>query len=106
MHHNSFFICSVFIENLQKCYELRILNLRGNFIKEVENIYTLKNLWSLDLAHNELTSVTGLSRFVAFGTLNLSFNNLAWKSLGDIKHIHICNLHLQGNVEIEKDKYC
>ena len=54
----------------------------------------------------QIKSLDGLSRFVALGNVSLSNNDLSWHELGKIRHVHIINLSLHGNVQLEKDPYC
>ncbi|XP_078317601.1 uncharacterized protein LOC111119226 isoform X1 [Crassostrea virginica] len=95
----------VVIEKLSNCPKLQTLILRGNRIYEVSNFECCPQLWNVDLSNNEIKSLDGLSRFVAIGTLNLSNNDLTWHELGKIRHIHILNLSLHGNSQMEKDPY-
>nr|XP_034310955.1 uncharacterized protein LOC105347423 isoform X8 [Crassostrea gigas] len=95
----------VVIEKLSNCPKLQTLVLRGNKIYEVSNLECCSQLWNVDLSNNEIKSLDGLSRFVAMGTLNLSNNDLTWHELGKIRHIHILNLSLHGNSQMEKDPY-
>lgn len=95
----------VVIEKLSNCPKLQTLVLRGNKIYEVSNLECCSQLWNVDLSNNEIKSLDGLSRFVAIGTLNISNNDLTWHELGKIRHIHILNLSLHGNSQMEKDPY-
>ena len=63
--------------------------------------------WSSDVCSSDLTRcLDGLSRFVALGFLDLSNNNLSWTELSKIQHLHILDLRLYGNPELERDPYC
>ncbi|XP_060082017.1 uncharacterized protein LOC132561310 [Ylistrum balloti] len=95
----------VAIEKLNNCAKLHTLILRGNDIFEVANLEHCAQLWRLDLGNNCIKSLDGLSRFVALGTLNLANNALTWHELGKIRHVHILNLSLHGNPQLEKDPY-
>ncbi|KAI8509685.1 hypothetical protein Bbelb_121130 [Branchiostoma belcheri] len=53
----------------------------------------------------EVRFLDGLSRFVAMGTLILSNNDLTWEELGKIRQLHILELYLHGNQQLEKDTY-
>ena len=54
----------------------------------------------------QIKNLEGLSRFVALGSLLLANNNVAWKELLKIRHLHILEFSLHGNPELEKDPYC
>jgi len=47
-----------------------------------------------------------MSKFVAMGTLNLANNDLDWQEVGKLRHMHILDLSLHGNAQLEKDPYC
>ncbi|XP_069128141.1 uncharacterized protein [Argopecten irradians] len=95
----------VAIEKLNNCTKLHSLILGGNDIFEVANLEHCTQLWRLDLGNNCIKSLDGLSRFVALGTLNLANNALTWHELGKIRHVHVLNLSLHGNPQLEKDPY-
>ncbi|XP_071117853.1 uncharacterized protein [Haliotis cracherodii] len=95
----------VSIEKLSSCPELQTLKLRGNNICEVSNLECCTHLWHLDFSNNKIQCLDGLSRFLAVGTLILSSNNLTWKELVKIRHLHMLNLSLHGNPHLEKDPY-
>lgn len=50
----------------------------------------------------QISSLFEISQFYAFGTLNLSYNNLSWHELARIPNVIILDLHLIGNPELEK----
>jgi len=54
----------------------------------------------------QVKNLDGLSRLLAIGTLVLSQNDLAWDELYKIRHMHILDLSLHGNKQLEKDPYC
>ncbi|XP_046581209.1 uncharacterized protein LOC124288684 [Haliotis rubra] len=93
------------IEKLSSCPKLQTLKLRGNNICEVYNLEYCTHLWHLDFSNNKIQCLDGLSRFLAVGTLILAGNNLTWKELVKIRHLHILNLSLHGNPHLEKDPY-
>ncbi|WAR24773.1 hypothetical protein MAR_038442, partial [Mya arenaria] len=74
----------VSIEKLNSCPKLQALNLRGNSI-----------ICDLDC----------LAKFVTMGTLNLANNNIGWQEVGKLRHMHILELSLHGNKQLEKDPY-
>ncbi|XP_071799635.1 uncharacterized protein [Asterias amurensis] len=95
----------VTIDGLKRCSRLQVLLLQGNHIEIVQNLETCYSLWKLDLSNCKLSNLDGLSKFIALGTLNLANNNLAWAELMKIRHMHILDLSLHGNNNMEKDKY-
>ncbi|XP_072023984.1 uncharacterized protein [Amphiura filiformis] len=94
-----------FLEKLQQCPKLQTLILRGNAIEIVHNLESCHQLWRLDLGNNKICNLDGLSKFMAFGELNLSNNDLNWAELRKIRHMHILHLSLHGNKRMEKDPY-
>ena len=54
----------------------------------------------------QVRCLDGFSRFVAIGTLDLSGNQLSWTELSKIQHLHILDLRLHGNTQLERDPYC
>jgi len=54
----------------------------------------------------QVSSLEGLERFLALGTLDLSTNDIEWAELGRIQHLHILILNLHGNPNLEKDVHC
>ncbi|XP_050401356.1 uncharacterized protein LOC126818166 isoform X2 [Patella vulgata] len=93
------------IERLASYKKLQYINLQGNNIQDIYNLECCPQLWSLNLSCNQIQCLDGLSRFLCFGTLILSNNDLSWKELVKIRHIHILNLSLHGNPQLEKDNY-
>ncbi|XP_078656555.1 uncharacterized protein LOC144902804 isoform X2 [Branchiostoma floridae x Branchiostoma belcheri] len=95
----------VLLEKLNMCPRLQALLLRGNHIETVQGLEPCANIWYLDLSNNGVRFLDGLSRFVAMGTLILSNNDLTWEELGKIRQLHILELYLHGNQQLEKDTY-
>lgn len=93
------------IEGLDNCNNLQILNLSFNNIEEVEGINCCQHLWNINFSHNQLCSLTELSHFYSFGTIDLSYNNLSWKDLLQIQDVIILDLRLHGNPILENDSY-
>ncbi|XP_041357106.1 uncharacterized protein LOC121374191 [Gigantopelta aegis] len=93
------------IERLECCPRLETLKLNNNNLQEVYHLECCPRLWHLDLSNNQVVCLDGLSRFLALGTLVLSNNNLSWKDLLKIRHIHILSLSLHGNQQMEKNPY-
>eukprot|EP00058_Branchiostoma_floridae_P005930 XP_002591418.1 hypothetical protein BRAFLDRAFT_69981 [Branchiostoma floridae] len=95
----------VLLEKLNMCPRLQALHLRGNHIETVQGLEACANIWYLDLSNNGVRFLDGLSRFVAIGTLVLSDNDLTWEEVGKIRQLHILELYLHGNPQLEKDTY-
>ncbi|XP_013399876.1 uncharacterized protein LOC106166025 isoform X2 [Lingula anatina] len=95
----------VAIEKIDHCAKLHTLILQGNNIDTVSNLSNCQQLWKLDLSNNQIRNLEGLDRFIALGTVVLTNNNLTWAELGKLQHIHIIDLSLQGNPQLEKDPY-
>lgn len=93
------------IERLQCCKKIQTLSFRGNHVDYVSNLDHCLQLWKLDLSNNQIKILEGLSKFVAIGTLILSNNQISWTDLNKIRHMHILDLCLHGNKNIEKDPY-
>ncbi|XP_039264052.2 uncharacterized protein LOC120339887 [Styela clava] len=93
------------IEGLKNCGNLQILDLSFNNIEEIEGINCCQHLWNVNFSHNQICSLTELSHFYAFGTVDLSYNNLSWKDLLQIQDIIILDLRLHGNQILENDSY-
>ncbi|XP_066298732.1 uncharacterized protein [Branchiostoma lanceolatum] len=95
----------VLLEKLNMCPRLQALHLRGNHIETVQGLEACANIWYLDLSNNGVRFLDGLSRFVAIGTLILSNNDLTWEEVGKLRQLHILELCLHGNAQLEKDTY-
>ncbi|KAL8622518.1 hypothetical protein ACOMHN_034181 [Nucella lapillus] len=87
------------------CPKVASLILRGNKLQDASGLEACRQLWYLDLSNNQVWCVEGLSRFLCLGTLILSNNQLTWASLTHLRHLHINNLSLHGNPQLEKDPY-
>ncbi|XP_078331507.1 leucine-rich repeat- and IQ domain-containing protein 1-like isoform X2 [Crassostrea virginica] len=115
------------VEGLQQCKQLHYLDLQGNFIQYVD-LKDLSNLTFLDLSHNSLSSIHGLSgcsnlrwldlsknKITRLGgteslrrlhTLKLSHNQListaGLSATPTLQMIDICNNHLQSVEDVSK----
>ncbi|XP_063051611.1 centriolin isoform X3 [Engraulis encrasicolus] len=63
-----------YIENLEKCEKLLVLNLSHNMIQKMEKMDRLHRLRELDLSHNRICKMEGLQHMGNLQQLNLSFN--------------------------------
>lgn len=111
------------IEGLEQCPNTQSLDLSRNCLEDVENFEHCKNLWRLNLSDNkvctifekilklglflktlkkfQLSCVRNLSKMFAIGTLDLSYNNLTWNELLRLRNVHILDLRLYGNEDLE-----
>lgn len=72
---------------LQKCKQLRILNLDINQISKLANLSHLSNLTELSLQNNRVTVMEGLSSLTKLRRLDLSFNQIS--RLEGISELHM-----------------
>ncbi|CAK8681103.1 unnamed protein product [Clavelina lepadiformis] len=93
------------VEGLESCPILESLDMSRNCLEEFENFECCKNLWRINLANNQMRCLTGFSQLFAIGTLDLSNNFLTWNELARLRHIHILDLRLHANEDLEKDTY-
>ncbi|XP_022098760.1 leucine-rich repeat and guanylate kinase domain-containing protein-like isoform X2 [Acanthaster planci] len=86
------------IENLQGL-PLKYLNLRGNRLKEIENVESLHHLQQLDLSGNFIGSLRGLETNTLLETIDLENNHV--ESIDNIKPVQeislLRNLNLLRN---------
>ena len=47
-----------------------------------------------------------MSQFPALGGLQLAFNEVTWRELNRLRHMHILNLMLLGNPQLDCDPNC
>ena len=66
-----------FIENLDGCRALQELNLSHNAITKLDGLSKLDKLRSLNVAHNQLTRVDGIFHLGRLEKLNLAHNQIA-----------------------------
>ncbi|XP_058462058.1 nischarin [Malaya genurostris] len=88
------------IDHLSHLNNLQVLSLRCNRISECHNWHVqLGNLISLNLSHNRIRVLDGLSRLYSLVNLDLSYNQI--DDINEIDHIGnlplLENLRLQGN---------
>ncbi|KAJ8413878.1 hypothetical protein AAFF_G00064760 [Aldrovandia affinis] len=93
-----------FIENLEKCERLQVLNLSHNLIEKIEKLEKLHKLRELHLSHNRIRKIEGLEHMGSLQHLNLAGNDIEhlpmWlakklKSLHtlNLQRNNICSLH-------------
>ncbi|XP_073496917.1 centriolin isoform X2 [Phyllobates terribilis] len=65
-----------FIENLEKCEQLEVLNLSHNLIEKIEKLERQTRLRELNLAHNRIRKIEGVEHMQNLQKLNLSINEI------------------------------
>ncbi|KAJ8379726.1 hypothetical protein SKAU_G00005040 [Synaphobranchus kaupii] len=87
-----------FIENLEKCERLQVLNLSHNLIEKIEKLEKLHRLRELHLSHNRIRKIEGLEHMGNLQHLNLAGNNIEHLPLWLAKKLRSVNtLNLQRN---------
>ncbi|XP_006150563.1 centriolin isoform X2 [Tupaia chinensis] len=87
-----------YIENLEKCIKLEVLNLSYNLIGKIEKMDKLLKLHELNLSYNKISKIEGLENMCNLQKLNLAGNEIehipVW--LGKkLKSLRVLNL--KGN---------
>uniref|UniRef100_A0A286X7Q4 Centriolin n=1 Tax=Cavia porcellus TaxID=10141 RepID=A0A286X7Q4_CAVPO len=87
-----------YIENLEKCIKLEVLNLSYNLIQKIEKLDKLLKLRELNLSYNKISKIEGIENLCNLQKLNLAGNEIEhipmW--LGKkLKSLRILNL--KGN---------
>ncbi|XP_033730276.1 centriolin-like isoform X4 [Pecten maximus] len=99
-----------YIENLDRCKKLAVLNLSCNMIEKVEKLEKLIKLRELNLAYNNITKIEGLENLANLQMLNLTGNNIEhipiWlgKRLKALRILHLGKNNLQSMSELAKLK--
>uniref|UniRef100_A0A8C8BW92 Centriolin n=1 Tax=Oncorhynchus tshawytscha TaxID=74940 RepID=A0A8C8BW92_ONCTS len=87
-----------FIENLEKCEHLQILNVSHNVIEKIEKLEKLHNLRELHLSNNIIHKIEGLEHMASLQLLNLSSNDIGHVPLWLAKKLRsLQTLNLQRN---------
>nr|XP_023400750.1 centriolin isoform X2 [Loxodonta africana] len=89
---------ALYIENLEKCVRLEVLNLSYNLIEKIEKVDKLLKLRELNLSYNKISKIEGIENMCNLQKLNLAGNEIehipAW--LGKkLKSLQVLNL--KGN---------
>lgn len=87
-----------YIENLEKCVKLEVLNLSYNLIGKIEKVDKLLKLRELNLSYNKISKIEGIEHMYNLQKLNLAGNEIehipVW--LGKkLKSLRVLNL--KGN---------
>ena len=87
---------------INECYKnLEYLSITDNYIKNIDFILKLPNLFYLDLYHNPLEDLTALNNKNIFGYLRLSIEKYNEKKILNIRDLH-CGIL---DIEIKQKKY-
>uniref|UniRef100_A0A8D2MYU6 Centriolin n=1 Tax=Zonotrichia albicollis TaxID=44394 RepID=A0A8D2MYU6_ZONAL len=65
-----------YIENLEKCYKLEVLNLSNNQIEKIEKLDKLLKLRELNLSNNRISKIEGIEHLQNLQRLNLAGNEI------------------------------
>ncbi|NWR21433.1 CNTRL protein, partial [Emberiza fucata] len=65
-----------YIENLEKCYKLEVLNLSNNRIEKIEKLDKLLKLRELNLSNNRISKIEGIEHLQNLQRLNLAGNEI------------------------------
>ena len=88
----------------------------------LNNLDCCRNLWQLDLTGNRVSydkgtdhgvamvtqvkSLLGIEQFPSLGALLLAYNDLSWRELKRLHHMHILRITLVGNPQLDSDPNC
>ncbi|XP_045081751.1 centriolin isoform X3 [Coregonus clupeaformis] len=87
-----------FIENLEKCERLQVLNVSHNVIEKIEKLEKLHNLRELHVSNNRIHKIEGLEHMASLQLLNLSSNDIEHVPLWLAKKLRsLQTLNLQRN---------
>ncbi|KAG1957201.1 centriolin [Pimephales promelas] len=85
-----------YIEQLDKCERLLVLNLSNNRIEKIEKLEKLFHLRELHLSSNSIEKIEGLEHMTNLQVLNLAFNNIehlpVWMAK-KLRSLQTINLH-------------
>ncbi|XP_077162677.1 centriolin isoform X2 [Paroedura picta] len=65
-----------YIENLEKCEKLEVLNLSNNLIEKIEKLDKLLKLQDLNLSYNKISKIEGIEHLHHLQKLNLAGNEI------------------------------
>ncbi|XP_073670868.1 centriolin [Paramisgurnus dabryanus] len=87
-----------YIENLDKCEHLQVLNLSNNGIERIEKLEKLCKLRELHLPNNAIQKIEGLEHMPCLQILNLAFNNIEHLPMWLAKKLRsLHTINLQSN---------
>jgi hypothetical protein len=90
------------LAHFELCEKLVSVYLRGNTLRDVDNLMTCRELWKIDVSGNRLENLDGIASFKAIGYLDLRDNQLTWEVLQKLGQMHIMQLYLTGNKKLEE----
>ncbi|XP_070374951.1 centriolin isoform X4 [Equus asinus] len=67
---------ALYIENLEKCVKLEVLNLSYNVIEKIEKVDKLLKLRELNLSYNKICKIEGIENMYNLQKLNLAGNEI------------------------------
>ncbi|XP_075842101.1 centriolin isoform X1 [Microtus pennsylvanicus] len=87
-----------YIENLEKCVKLEVLNLSYNLIAKIEKVDKLLRLRELNLSYNKISKIEGLENMCNLQKLNLAGNEIEHIPVWFAKKLKSLRvLNLKGN---------
>ncbi|XP_017546672.1 centriolin isoform X3 [Pygocentrus nattereri] len=87
-----------YIENLEKCDRLQVLNLSYNGIEKIEKLERLHKLRELHLSNNRIKKIEGLEHMASLQILNLASNSIEQVPFWLAKKLRsLQTLNLQNN---------
>ncbi|XP_052038263.1 centriolin isoform X9 [Apodemus sylvaticus] len=87
-----------YIENLEKCVKLEVLNLSCNLIAKIEKMDKLLRLRELNLSYNKISKIEGLENMCNLQKLNLAGNEIEHIPVWFAKKLKSLRvLNLKGN---------
>ncbi|KAA6401011.1 MAG: hypothetical protein EZS28_003462 [Streblomastix strix] len=98
-------LTSVQLHQMEDIKNVETLFLNNNLLEDVNFLDSgiFKQLWSIDLSINKLSSLEGLIRYQSIGYLNLQHNHLTWSEILKLRHVNILNIQLSGNPDLGND---
>ncbi|EQB78923.1 centriolin isoform 4 [Camelus ferus] len=97
-----------YIENLEKCVKLEILNLSHNLIGKIEKVDKLLKLRELNLSYNKICKIEGIENMHNLQKLNLAGNEIEhipiWlgKKLKSLRVLNLKGNKISSYVDIDK----
>lgn len=84
---------------------LESVDLRWNCLEEFDNFSFWKNLWWIDFSNNQIASLDSFVELHSLGYLNLSNNCITWNCIQHLTKLHILDLRLHSNHDLENDTH-
>ncbi|KAM5332187.1 centriolin isoform 2-T3 [Glossophaga mutica] len=99
-----------YIENLEKCVKLEVLNLSHNLIGKIEKLDKLLKLRELNLSYNKICKIEGIENMYNLQKLNLAGNEIehipAWfgKKLKSLRALNLKGNRISSLQDVSKLK--